>query len=80
MKFDPSRGPRGQISYPNITPKRIDPMIIYTKFYQNQMKALGGVVFFIEMLTHDERPDDDDGRSRIDKAHLRYSGVEEKKL
>ena len=31
--------PGGQISYPNTIPKLIGPLIIYTKFDQNQMET-----------------------------------------
>ena len=32
------------ISYPNTFPERNGPMVIYTKFDQNQMKTVEGVV------------------------------------
>ena len=52
MKFDliyplsaPPGAPGGPISYPNTIPERIGQMIIYTKFEQNQIKTVEGVVF-----------------------------------
>ena len=49
LKFDliynvplkcPPGAPGGQISYLHTIPKRICPMIIHTKFEQNQMKTV----------------------------------------
>ena len=52
MKFDPLSAPlgapRGPISYPNTSSERIGLMIIYTKFDQNQMKTVEGVVFLVK--------------------------------
>ena len=41
----PPGAPGGPISYPNTIPERIGQMIIYTKFEQNQIKTVEGVVF-----------------------------------
>ena len=52
----PPGAPGGPIFfYPNTIPEHISPMIIYTKFEQNQMEIVGGVVFFSEMLTYERR-------------------------
>ena len=62
MKFDliyplkdPSQGPGVNFFYPNTSPKRIGPMIIYTKFDHNQMKTVGGAVFVVTCEHTDER-------------------------
>ena len=64
MKYDliyPLKCPSlGQISYPNTNLKHIAPMIIYIKFDQNRMKTVGGVVFFSENLTTNERTTTDE--------------------
>ena len=44
----PPVAPGVQVSYPNTIPKHMGPMIIYTKFDQNQMKTVGGVGFLVK--------------------------------
>ena len=53
------------MSYLNTYPKRIGPMIMYTKFEQNQIKTVGGVGFLLKCWC---TTTNDNGRSMIDKV------------
>ena len=71
-------GPGGQISYPNTFSKRIDLMIIYTKFEKKSDEKCRRSSHFREMLTYRRTTnddDDDDGQSRIGKVHLSFAHV-----
>ena len=75
MKFDliyplknTSWGPWGPISYQNKFLKRINPMIIYTKFDQNPMKNVEGVCSLFSAILHTKA--NSNGQRRIGKVHL----------
>ena len=49
----------------------VTPMIMYTKFEQNRIKTVGGVVLLVK--SYRQKNDDElmnDGRSGIGKAHV----------